>query len=523
MEPHIKDASPVVEPLQRWGRRRREDAIAGSPGIAPAMLEQVLEASLSGTCVIDRRGCIVHVNRVLLATWGYSRQGLIGMSADLLWVSREEWADCVNCAFTAGRWSGTLTARRRDASVVDVRAVISTIHDPETTDVWLLLSCLDVITGGARRGIESVVAAMPERFMDAKEIDRAIDDSLRDLARVCGACRGYLSLFNDPRTLLGTTHEWCMARKRPRRGGFQKIRGDDLPWWIEEILEGRTVLVDGRPGRGEFSGQERRFLERRDITAVLLIPLRLKARVVGFIGFEQDTGGARFRDEDTALLHVAVHIIAGALEQRQSEYVFRESENLYQIVLDAITDAVTVIDTKFTILLANDAFIAWCEEFELATSVAGKDLFSVLPFLSPTVRQQYVRVMRTGRSLTSDRSYQIGDRTIILREIRIPIFEHGEVARIITVTRDITAQKEVEDLRSRAYAQIERNMEQFALLADHIRNPLQAIMGYVEMMDDPGMAEKARQQVHRIDTIIDQLDERWAESRKLSMFWRKYS
>ena len=48
-------------------------------------------------------------------------------------------------------------------------------------------------------------------------------------------------------------------------------------------------------------------------------------------------------------------------------------------------------------------------------------------------------------------------------------------------------------------------------------------MGYVEMMDDPGMAEKARQQVHRIDTIIDQLDERWAESRKLSMFWRKYS
>ena len=66
-------------------------------------------------------------------------------------------------------------------------------------------------------------------------------------------------------------------------------------------------------------------------------------------------------------------------------------------------------------------------------------------------------------------------------------------------------------------------MEQFALLADHIRNPLQAIMGYAELMDDPGMAEKARQQVHRIDTIIDQLDERWAESRKLSMFWRKYS
>jgi len=139
------------------------------------------------------------------------------------------------------------------------------------------------------------------------------------------------------------------------------------------------------------------------------------------------------------------------------------------------------------------------------------------------VRQQYERVVRTGRPLTSERSLKFGDQTVTLREMRIPIIEHGEVARIITVVRDITAQREVEDLRSKAYAQVERNMEQFALLADHIRNPLQAIMGRAELLDDAGATEKIRQQVQRINAIIDQLDERWAESRKLSMFWRKYS
>jgi signal transduction histidine kinase len=107
--------------------------------------------------------------------------------------------------------------------------------------------------------------------------------------------------------------------------------------------------------------------------------------------------------------------------------------------------------------------------------------------------------------------------------MRIPIIEQGEVARIITVARDISAQKEIEDLKSKAYTQVERNMEQFALLADHIRNPLQAIMGRAELIDDAEATQKIRQQVQRINTIIDQLDERWAESRKLSMFWRKYS
>jgi hypothetical protein len=48
-------------------------------------------------------------------------------------------------------------------------------------------------------------------------------------------------------------------------------------------------------------------------------------------------------------------------------------------------------------------------------------------------------------------------------------------------------------------------------------------MGRAELLDDTATREQIRQQVQRINGIIDQLDGRWAESRKLSMFWRKYS
>jgi len=281
--------------------------------------------------------------------------------------------------------------------------------------------------------------------------------------------------------------------------------------------------MDGTPREGQTQEEERDLLKRHCTTATLMIPLRLHGKVVGFVGLDRCIGDTRLANEDIALIHAAVHIIASALDRKQSEYLFRESENLYQIVLDAITDAVIVVDTGLTLLLANDAFIAWCEELGLATDVVGKDIFTVLPFFPPSTRQQYERVIRTGRPLTSERSFRIDDRTVTLREIRIPIIERGEVARIVTVARDITAQREVEDLRTKAYAQIERNMEQFALLADHIRNPLQAIIGRAELLDDAGATEKIRQQVQRINAIIDQLDERWAESRKLSMFWRKYS
>lgn len=501
-----------------------------TPGLTAAMLQQVIETSLSGICIVDRQGCIAFANASLLDMWGYNLSEMVGKPVTRLWLSPEEGRDCIARALSTGRWTGTIAARREDASSFSSRIALSTVRDPGTAEVWLLLSCIEagVKRGvrdapGHRRSLERAVAAMPARFIDTAAIDPAIDDSLEELGRVCGACRVYLALFNDLRTLLGTTHEWCRAGQAPLRGESRNLFKGKPPRWAVQVLKGETVIVNGVSEDGRPDRREREFLERHGATAALMIPLRLSGAVVGFIGFDLDADNAHFADEDVALLSAAVHIIAGALDRKQSEYVFRESEGLYQIVLDAITDTVTVVDTHLTLLLANDAFIAWCEDLGLETNVVGKDIFAVVPFFPPATRQLYERVVRTGRPLTSERSLKSGDRTMILREMRIPIFEHGEVARIVTVARDVTAQKEVEDLKSKAYAQIERNMEQFALLADHIRNPLQAIMGHAELLDDPGTTERIRQQVQRINGIIDQLDERWGESRRLSMFWRRYS
>jgi len=515
---------------QEEGGSATGEVPARTPGVTTAMLQQVIETSLSGICIVDRKGRIAFANAPLLAMWGYALQEMVGKPVTFLWLSPEEGRDCIDRAVASGRWNGTVAARRSDSSPFDVRLSVSAVRDPWTAEVWLLLSCIGVaVQHGAgdapahHRGLEAAVAAMPARFMDPAQIDPAIDSSLEDLGRACGACRAYLSLFNDPRTLLGTTHEWCRPEQNPRRGKSRKFLTTDLPWWAARILEGETVLVDEASAKGRLHREEREFLKQHGATATLMVPLRLNGSVVGFVGFDRNIDDARFEAEDVALLSAAVHIIAGALDRKQSEYLFRESESLYQVVLDAITDTVTVVDTRLTLLLANDAFIALCEDLGLATDVVGKDLFAVLPFLPPNTRQLYERVIRTGRPLTSERSLRCGDRTMIVREMRIPIFEHGEVKRIVTVSRDITAQREVEDLKSKAYAQIERNMEQFALLADHIRNPLQAIVGRAELLDDAAAREQIRQQVHRINGIIDQLDERWAESRKLSMFWRKYS
>lgn len=86
---------------------------------------------------------------------------------------------------------------------------------------------------------------------------------------------------------------------------------------------------------------------------------------------------------------------------------------------------------------------------------------------------------------------------------------------------DITDRKQMEVIKRRALEQIEKNIEQFAILGDQIRNPLAVIVGLSDLM--PGdTTEKIILQTREIDRIITQLDMGWIESDKVRDFIKKY-
>ncbi|MDD4568088.1 MAG: PAS domain S-box protein, partial [Methanoculleus chikugoensis] len=65
-----------------------------------------------------------------------------------------------------------------------------------------------------------------------------------------------------------------------------------------------------------------------------------------------------------------------------------------------------------------------------------------------------------------------------------PIVEDGHVVGVQIVGRDVSDRVRYEDMRLQAFYQIEQNIEQFAVLADHIRLPLQVILGMADLADD---------------------------------------
>ncbi|HUK38295.1 MAG TPA: CHASE4 domain-containing protein [Methanomicrobiales archaeon] len=87
--------------------------------------------------------------------------------------------------------------------------------------------------------------------------------------------------------------------------------------------------------------------------------------------------------------------------------------------------------------------------------------------------------------------------------------------------QEIFQRKLIEVQKREAYEQIEKNIEQFAILGDHIRNPLAVIVGLADLSEG-ATTVKILDQAKIIDGIIDQLDRGWIESEKVREFLRRY-
>ena len=87
--------------------------------------------------------------------------------------------------------------------------------------------------------------------------------------------------------------------------------------------------------------------------------------------------------------------------------------------------------------------------------------------------------------------------------------------------QEIFQRKLMEAQKREAYEQIEKNIEQFAILGDHIRNPLAVNVGLADLTGGTA-SEKILDQAKAIDRIIDQLDRGWIESEKVREFLRRY-
>ncbi|MCP4631838.1 MAG: PAS domain S-box protein, partial [candidate division Zixibacteria bacterium] len=167
---------------------------------------------------------------------------------------------------------------------------------------------------------------------------------------------------------------------------------------------------------------------------------------------------ALVRDENGEPLYI-IGCARDITERKQIEQTLRQSELLNRKTLDSIDEAIHVINTDLEIVLINNTFLSWCDEFNLETDAIGKSIFDIFPFLPEGIREEYGQVLQTGESLLTEDEIYIGDKKIITETRKIPVMDNGTITSFVTIIRDITFQRQAEAARIESESRFHEALE----------------------------------------------------------------
>lgn len=143
-------------------------------------------------------------------------------------------------------------------------------------------------------------------------------------------------------------------------------------------------------------------------------------------------------DRTTALDAANRKLMEDITARHSIEVALGESEKQYRIIVDSLADPVFSVDAECRFLLVNKAFIrTFCPQKKTAELV-GTSMFDALPGLPLRVREEYQRVFRQKSIQIVEERCDCQDAEFVFDVQRIPVMEHGEVVRVVTVMHDVT-------------------------------------------------------------------------------------
>jgi PAS domain S-box-containing protein len=148
-------------------------------------------------------------------------------------------------------------------------------------------------------------------------------------------------------------------------------------------------------------------------------------------------------------------IIQDVTKQKQMEQALKDSGREYRSTLDAMGDAIHVIDETMCLILENEVFKRWRNALGLSSEVIGSNIFEAYPFLDDKVRQEYQQVFKTGKPMITEEEHVVKNRRIVTETRKFPIHIHETNKKIVTVVHDITRRKHMEAALQKSHDELE--------------------------------------------------------------------
>ncbi len=172
-----------------------------------------------------------------------------------------------------------------------------------------------------RLEFEEIITQITTEFINLlpSEIDAGINRALAKVGKFSKVDRCYVFNLSDDGELMSNTHEYCAAGVKSRIAELVDLPVSDYPWVIKELGDAETILVNGVDDFPSWAKLERQEFIANGVRAFVIYALRIKDRLIGFVGFDWIKNKCENQEQMVALLNVLSVAIANTLERQKLE------------------------------------------------------------------------------------------------------------------------------------------------------------------------------------------------------------
>lgn len=275
---------------------------------------------------------LIDVNENFARLTGHPRNKMIGMTPmqvappEQQGVTTDEYAKALIARAVAGeKLEVPWIIRRVDGT--DVPCELRAIHLPapgKTLICGVLLDISERIRTLAeldrRMKFESLVTRLSTNFISlpVEETDEAITDALGEVGIFAQVDRSYIFEYSTDRQQVSCTYEWCARGIGSQLTRLQDLSVNDYSWVSYRIQRGDVVAVEKLSDLPSQAAAERAEWETESIKALLMVPIRSGAVVVGYVGFDSVLSEKEWTPQLVTLLKLFGEMVSNLLTRKRA-------------------------------------------------------------------------------------------------------------------------------------------------------------------------------------------------------------
>jgi len=169
---------------------------------------------------------------------------------------------------------------------------------------------------------------------DCSNIDGKINNLLQVVGEFYRVDRAFVVRFTDDNRYFSITHEWCKNRFIEEIDNTQNITFEEYPSWKNEILNNEILSISDVNNIPKRFYKEKKELERRKIKSLLTVPLLIKNKAVGVIGFNTVIEIREWSNKDISNLRLIANILSDTIAKIDSNQEILMKSELQTIIMN---------------------------------------------------------------------------------------------------------------------------------------------------------------------------------------------